>query len=109
MRTRGDRRGRVRYEVIGQLWATLELDEAAPVIDIGKSGALLESAVPLAPDTRHALQLTVRGHVVTVDARVRHMRSEEPQGASPKFLVGVEFLNVPAVVANTIEPDDATT
>ena len=67
---------------------------------------LLESDVPLAPDTRHALQLTVKGHVVTVDARVRHMRSEPSSGAPPKYLVGVEFLNLPAVVANSIEPDD---
>jgi hypothetical protein len=91
--------------VIGQLWATLELEEPVPVVDICGSGALLATAEPLAPDTRHALQIRVKDDVISVNARVRHMREEHVAGSSA-YLVGVEFLDVPAVVANAIEHED---
>jgi hypothetical protein len=86
---------------------TLELEEPVPVVDIGGDGALLAVRAPLAPDTRHALQLTVKGDVISVNARVRHARREDA-GGSPTYLIGVEFLDLPAVVAQAIEHDDPT-
>ena len=58
----GDRRARVRLEVVGALWATLELTEPARVVNISKDGALLtspvamppESVQPLAPEARRS-------------------------------------------------------
>jgi hypothetical protein len=102
--TRGDRRGSVRFEVIGHLWGTLELEEPVPVVDIGASGAALSTAAPLAPDSRHVLQLSVAGEVVSVDARVRHARPQS--SASPRYVVGVEFLDLPGVVAASIGHDE---
>ena len=42
----GDRRSRVRLEVVGALWATLELTEPARVVNISREGALITSPVP---------------------------------------------------------------
>jgi hypothetical protein len=91
--------------VIGQLWGTLELEEPVPVVDIGGSGALLASTEPLVLDSRHALQLTIKGDVISVNAQVRHMRHGSTADPAP-YLVGVEFLDLPAVVAHAIEQDD---
>ena len=102
--TRGDRRAHVRFEVIGDLWGTFELEEPVPVIDIGASGAALSTPVPLVPDSRHVVQLSVAGEAVAVDARVRHSRA---QPSDPlRYLVGVEFLDLPTVVANSIDHDE---
>ena len=58
----GDRRSRVRLEVVGALWATLELTEPARVVNISRDGALItspvamppESVQPLAPEARRS-------------------------------------------------------
>ena len=47
----GDRRSRVRLEVVGALWATLELTEPARVINISRDGALITSPVPMPPES----------------------------------------------------------
>ena len=47
----GDRRSRVRLEVVGALWATLELTEPARVVNISRDGALITSPVPMPPES----------------------------------------------------------
>ena len=47
----GDRRSRVRLEVVGALWATLELTEPARVVNISREGALITSPVPMPPES----------------------------------------------------------
>jgi hypothetical protein len=70
----GDRRARVRLEVVGALWATLELSEPARVVNISRDGALITSPVAMPPDSIQPLHLKLHGHDITVDARVRHVR-----------------------------------
>src|SRR5437870_2075071 len=40
MRPLGDRRARVRFEVVGSFWGTVDLAEPARVININRTGAL---------------------------------------------------------------------
>jgi len=91
----GDRRARVRLEVVGALWATLELAEPARVVNISRDGALITSPVPMTPETVQPLHLKVQGHDVTVDARVRHVRRVSGTNEPIRYLVGVEFLSSP--------------
>jgi hypothetical protein len=92
----GDRRSRVRLEVVGTLWATLELTEPARVVNICKEGALIASPVAMPPGSVQSLHLNIEGQDVTVDARVRHIRRVSAADQRPEYLVGVEFVALPA-------------
>jgi hypothetical protein len=100
----GDRRRRVRLEVVGALWGTMEVTEPARVVDITPAGALILSPVAVAPDAVRVLTMLIDGASVTVDARVRHLRRvADTDAESPKYLVGVEFLSVPAALSHSLE------
>jgi hypothetical protein len=99
----GDRRARVRLEVVGALWATLELSEPARVVNISKDGALITSPVPMPPDSVQPLHLKLHGHDINVDARVRHVRRVSGPDEPIRYLVGVEFLSIPPALAAAAE------
>jgi len=99
----GDRRARVRLEVVGALWATLELAEPARVVNISRDGALITSPVPMTPETVQPLHLKVQGHDVTVDARVRHVRRVSGANEPIRYLVGVEFLSSPPALLSATD------
>jgi hypothetical protein len=102
----GDRRARVRLEVVGALWATLELAEPVRVLNISRDGALLTSPTPMTPETIQPLQLRLEGQDVTVDAQVRHVRRVSGPDEPVRYLVGVEFLSKPpALVRATDWPE----
>ena len=99
----GDRRSRVRLEVVGALWATLELSEPARVVNISRDGALITSPVPMPPESVQPLHLKLEGREVTVDARVRHIRRVSGPDEPIRYLVGVEFLSTPPALIRATE------
>jgi len=99
----GDRRSRVRLEVVGALWATLELTEPARVVNISRDGALLTSPVAMPPESVQPLHLKLEGQEVIVDARVRHVRRVSGPEEPIRYLVGVEFLSVPPALARAAD------
>jgi len=97
----GDRRGELRFEIIGHLWGALEHVESLPLRDVGRGGALVESRVPLAPDSVHAMLLRFDGDAShEVKVRVRHVR---PAGAGEGYLVGMEFIELATPAADQID------
>jgi hypothetical protein len=92
MRRVGDRRANVRLDVVGDLWGTLETRKCAQVVDLNDTGALLRSPMALSPNSVHAVEVTEDGHSLSTEVRVCHVRS----GPDGSFLVGVQFLSVPA-------------
>jgi hypothetical protein len=98
----GDRRARVRFEVLGTLRGTLELNEAARIVNISAQGALIESAARLALGSLHELQLTLDGHPARVSARVRRVEPVSEQSAAPLYLIGLEFLSPPSALIESI-------
>lgn len=100
----GDRRSRVRLEVVGSLWGTIDVHEPARVLEISKGGALILSSVAAAPDSVQVLSLSVDGSPVSVDARVRHVRAVPATDDHPvQYLLGVEFLALPAMLTHALE------
>ena len=89
MRSPGDRRTRVRYEVFGAFWGTFDAGDAARVIDLTPYGALIESQVPLAVESVQSVCLVLDQQPAIAEARVRHMRHGQARG---RYFVGVEFL-----------------
>jgi hypothetical protein len=97
----GDRRGELRFEIIGHLWGALESTEHLSLRDIGRGGALVESRLPLAPDSVHAMGMRFGTDPVhAVKVRVRHVRSSH---AGAGYLVGLEFLELAAPAVEEID------
>jgi S-adenosylmethionine:diacylglycerol 3-amino-3-carboxypropyl transferase len=100
----GDRRRKVRLEVVGALWGTMELAEPARVVELSAGGALILSPVAAAPDAVRVVTLEVAGELVTVDARIRHLRAVPATDTEPtRYLLGVEFLAMPAALSHSVE------
>ena len=62
MRTVGDRRDGVRFEVVGSFMGTFQATEASTrLIDLSEYGALFEAPLPLAVASVHSVCLSVDG------------------------------------------------
>lgn len=94
-----DRRGRPRFEIVGDLWGAVELSARLEVLNAGRGGALLASPIPLVEDSVHTLAVIAAGERQVVSALVRHSRP----GTGKAYLIGVEFLDLPEAVASVID------
>ena len=103
MRPLGDRRRRIRLEVVGSLWGTLEVDRPATLMNISRTGALILSSVAAAVDSTQSVKLTIEGHEVKLAAKVRHLHRVTPSSGEPQYQIGLEFLEAPAVLVHALE------
>jgi hypothetical protein len=101
MRAPGDRRARVRFEVLGAFWGTFDAGEMVCLRDLTPQGALIEAHQPLAVESIQSICLMLDGQPAIADARVRHLRpSRDRQGT---YLVGVEFLGAPVAFLDAVD------
>jgi c-di-GMP-binding flagellar brake protein YcgR len=101
MRPLGDRRSRIRLEVVGSLWGTLEASTKASVVNISSGGALIASPVAVPLDSRQTIRFVVEGHEIQVETRVRRLeRVAEP---GPQYRIGLEFIEAPAGLIHALE------
>ena len=98
-----DRRAQPRYDVIGALWGVLELNEEARLRNVSATGVLLDSPVAMALDSAQTIQLAVDGQGVAVEARVRHVRQQTDDAMEPRYVIGLEFIDPPSPVVQSIE------
>jgi hypothetical protein len=102
MRRVGDRRAKPRFEIVGELWGTLETTVSLVVQNLGRGGALVESPLPLAAESVHWVRATADGQPHLVQMRVRHSTRSRGGDGPPRFLVGVEFLRLTPAVEEAI-------
>lgn len=89
----GDRRTEVRFEIIGDLWATLVTTQSLPILNLGSGGMLVESASPLVVGSSQRLRLNIADRPREVTATVRHVT---PARSRPdRYLVGLAFVDLP--------------
>ena len=105
MKPLGDRRARVRLEVLGTLRGTLELNEPARLVNISRHGALVEATVPVTIGSFQELQLVIEGRPSRLAGRVRRLEEiAEPGKPGPgKYLIGLEFLSPSSTLTEFIE------
>ena len=105
MKPLGDRRARVRLDVLGTLRGTLELSEPARLLNISKHGALVEATTPVALGSFQELLLMVEGRPVRVAGRVRRLETMGEPGKQEreKYLIGLEFLSPSSSLTDSIE------
>jgi hypothetical protein len=89
--------------VIGALWGVLELHEQARLRNVSATGVLLDSPVPMALDSAQTIRLEVDGQSVTVDARVRHVRQQNYDSTGARHAIGLELIEPPTPVLQSIE------
>jgi hypothetical protein len=99
----GDRRIRPRFELVGDLWGTLETVLRLPIRNVGTGGALFESHVPLAAESIHRLTWRCDDREAAVQVRVRHVRPIEAADGERGYLIGIEFMSLNPMVAGQIE------
>src|SRR5688572_27916798 len=101
MRPLGDRRRRIRLEVVGSLWGALEIDRQAELMYISRTGALIVSPVSAAVDSMQSVKLTLEGHEIKLAARVRHMQRLNEAGGQ-RYRIGLEVLDDPSVLCHVV-------
>ena len=101
----GDRRLKPRFELVGELWGTLETVLRLPLRNVGIGGALFESHVPLPVESIHRLSWRYEDRETAVQVRVRHVRPVESADADGErtYLIGIEFLSLNPVIAGQID------
>lgn len=99
----GDRRGRPRFEIVGELWGTLDTVIGMPLLNVGRGGALVRSTIPLTPESVHHVAVTCDGQPTQASVRVRHVRSVVGSDGRASFLIGLEFLSLPSALLAQID------
>lgn len=99
----GDRRIRSRYDIVGDLWATLETALRLPLKNVGRGGALIHSHVPLPPESIYRLTFESDGREVSAPVRVCHVKTQVSADGERTYLIGVEFVSAPPAVLEQVE------
>lgn len=99
----GDRRGRPRFEIVGDLWGTLDTVIGMPLLNVGRGGALIQSTVPLTPNSVHHIAVSCEGQQTPASVQVRHVRPVMGSDGRDYFLIGLEFLSMPAALLAQID------
>lgn len=89
-----DRRVAARFEIVGELWGSVQALQPLRICNLAPEGALVESLVPLPVDSVQPLRLIQGAQSVDVRAAVRHMSPVDFEGGVRRYRVGLEFLNV---------------
>jgi len=95
----GDRRTRPRFDIVGDLWGTLETVLRLPLRNVSRGGALIHSHVALPSQSVHRLAFQSDGQNLSVPVRVTHVDTQVSADGERTYLIGVEFLALqPALV-----------
>ncbi len=98
-----DRRGRLRFELVGQLWGTLGITEPLVLCDVCRGGALVKSRVPLPAGSVHRMRfVTERDHTEEIQVRVCHVTATTGGVAGERFLIGLEFVGLESAALEQI-------
>jgi hypothetical protein len=99
----GDRRGRPRFDIVGDLLLSMEAELRLPLKDISRSGALIHSHVPLPPESIHTMSVNANSEAFTTLVKVKHVTDVTAGDGERTFLLGVEFVAPHPAVLGLIE------
>lgn len=90
----------MRYEIHGDLLATLDSSQVLRIANIGVGGALIWAPAPLPLQSVHNARLVVAAEESDVRVGVRHVRPLDGRGG---YMIGVEFLELAPAALFKIE------
>lgn len=94
-----DRRVTTRFEILGELWGSLQAQESLRICNLAPEGALVESFAPLSVGSIQPIRLVQGAQSTEVRAAVRHLSPVYHPGGGRRYRVGLEFLNLNAQAA----------
>jgi hypothetical protein len=97
-----DRRGATRFEIVGELWGSVQALEQLRVCNLAAEGALIESIAPLPVGSVQPIRLVQGTQTTEVRAAVRHVSPVYLAGGGRRYLVGLEFLKIDEQTATSI-------
>jgi hypothetical protein len=97
-----DRRVATRFEILGELWGSVQALEPLRICNLAPEGALVESFAPLPVGSIQPIRLVQGTQTTEVRAAVRHLSPVYLQGGGRRYRVGLEFLNVDEQAASSI-------
>ncbi|MBA3884160.1 MAG: PilZ domain-containing protein [Acidobacteria bacterium] len=86
-----DRRGKARFEIVGELWGSIEARSTLTIRNLGSGGALVESPAPLISGSMHWLTAEIDGEPQLVQVRVCHATRDQH---SSHYVAGIEFVGL---------------
>jgi hypothetical protein len=99
----GDRRIRPRFDIVGDLWGSLETVLRLPLRNVSRGGALIHSHVPLPPQSVHRIALQADGHELTVPVCVTHVDAQISPDGEQTYLIGVEFISAQPALLQLVD------
>jgi hypothetical protein len=100
----GDRREHLRFEVVGQLWASVNFGEQVVLRNIATGGALIETNLTCVSNPIRAAQIAFEQRRGELNVIVRHVSPvTESSDGRTRYLVGLEFVNVTPAQRDDIE------
>jgi hypothetical protein len=98
----GDRRTELRFEIVGQLWGSVETTELLPLRNLTRRGALIESRHRFNADALRAVRLVDAADAADIQVRVRHVTPVKTTEGE-RYLIGVEFVDPSAGALQQID------
>jgi len=89
-----DRRLATRFEVVGELWGSVQALEPLQLCNLAAEGALVESATPLPVGSVQPIRLVRGTRAAEVRAAVRHLSPVHLPGGGQRYRIGLQFLQV---------------
>ena len=99
----GDRRIRPRFDIVGDLWGTLETVLRLPLRNVSRGGGLIHSHVPLPSQSVHRLAFNADGQDISVPVRVSHVDAQVSADGERTYLIGIEFLSAQPALLELID------
>ena len=76
--------------------------ETLHLVNLGTSGALVESALPLPPNAEFTMQLVLDGHVSEATVKIRRVVEIRREDGALRYRIGLEFLALSAEAEQVI-------
>ena len=97
-----DRRAATRFEIVGELWGSVQTLEPLRVYNLTPEGALVESVAPLPVGSIQPLRLVQGTRTTDMRAIVRHLSPVHLPDGGRRYRAGLEFINVDERAAESI-------
>jgi hypothetical protein len=97
-----EKRETERLDILGELPGAASVVQPVTIKQLSRGGVLLESAVPLQPNSLHEFRLDLGDRSVVVKGRVAHCRVCDVEQEHVRYSAGVEFVELPSATAAAI-------
>lgn len=98
-----NRREDERIQILGELPGDATVHQSISVKELSRLGAQIESNFPLQLNSLHEFRIALGSQSVVVKGRVVHCRIQEIESEAVIYRAGIEFIDLPAWVAQALE------